>query len=105
MPVVSIAPVSPVIRLDSSRAQPARYVVSGVTRDQGTLAVIGGCTVSVFETTTNRFMGTVVSDATTGVYSVDVPSGETGFVFRAVAVTGDGVKVGATVSTLVGSAQ
>jgi hypothetical protein len=50
---------------------PRRYRISGITRNS-TGAVLGGCTVDVFDTRTRVLQGTVVSDATTGEYSLDV---------------------------------
>jgi hypothetical protein len=49
------------------------FTLAGVTRDVNGTAV-GGCTVNIFETATNLFRATVVSDAF-GNYSVGVTGG------------------------------
>ena len=89
--------------------QPARYVISGVTKDSAG-SPLGGCTVEVYEalpdaTEQNQhgtLRGVTVSDAA-GNYSLDVTSDETGLKFQAKAyLAGSPDVAGVTVNTLVG---
>lgn len=49
--------------------QPARYIISGVTRDS-TGALLGSATVDLFDTATDTIRGTTISDAN-GNYLLD----------------------------------
>lgn len=88
--------------------QPARYTISGVTKDVNG-AVLGNCTVDIYEASPGpgephgQLRATVVSDAS-GNYSVDVTSSETGLTFQAKAyLAGSPDVAGVTVNTLVGA--
>ena len=78
------------------------YAVSGITKDS-TGAVIGNCTVDVFENCSmRRFVASTVSDAN-GNYSVMVNGPDTGMTFKVVAYKADAPDLaGTTVNTLVG---
>jgi hypothetical protein len=83
--------------------QPARYVISGVTRDVNNNP-LPGCMVEVYESASNLFRASTVSDAN-GNYAVDVTSSETGLTFQAIAyLPGSPDVAGITVNTLVGTA-
>lgn len=56
------------------------YVVTGITKDSAG-AALGGVTVDIFETVSDVFRGRVVSDATTGVYTVFVNAPDSGLTF------------------------
>ena len=75
--------------------------LSGITRDS-TGAVLGGVTVQVFETATDRFVTEVISDATTGAYVVPVGIG-TGPYYAVAYIAGAPDRGGTTVNTLVGA--
>ena len=87
--------------------QPARYTISGVTRDSSG-APLAGCTVEIYETGSiseprGQLRATTVSDAG-GNYSADVTSSETGLTFQAKAyLPGAPDVAGVTVNTLVGT--
>jgi len=110
--MISISPVSPILRFDQPQKQPTRYVVSGITRD-ASLNPLANCTVNIFETSTGIIRGSTISDAN-GNYSLDVTgtnaadpdytykNGES-LNFFAVAYSSDGTLVGATVNTLTGT--
>lgn len=75
--------------------------LSGVTRDS-TGAVLGGVTVQVFETATDRYITEVISDPTTGVYVVPVGIG-TGPYYAVAYLAGAPDRAGTTVNTLAGA--
>ena len=75
--------------------------ISGITRDS-TGAVLGGVTVQVFETATDRFITEVVSDPTTGAYIVPVGIGTGPYYLVAYKAGGTDV-AGTTVNTLAGA--
>jgi hypothetical protein len=79
-----------------------RYTVSGVTRTSAGTA-LGGCTVSVFETVSNLFRASVVSDGS-GNYAIDINGPGSGLTFFVVAYKAGAPDVsGTTVNTLVGT--
>ena len=83
--------------------RPARYRISGVTRDNNGNP-LAGCTVEIYETASNLFRGSTISDAN-GNYAVDVTSGETGLTFQAVAYLAGAPDVaGVSLNTLTGTA-
>ncbi len=75
------------------------YTISGVTRDS-TGATLDSCVVDIFDTVTNNFLATTVSD-TNGNYSIGV-NGSPAARFYAVAYKAGSPDVeGTTVNTLV----
>lgn len=79
-------------------SQPTRYSISGITKDS-TGAVLGLCTVKVFDLQSNTHRATIVSGAN-GVYSIDVTS-QRGLTFFVVAYKAGVPDVaGTTVNTL-----
>jgi len=96
--------------------QPSKYTIADVTYDKDG-GILGGCVVEIF---TNedppRLVGSTVSDAVTGAYSIDVPGptadkirsdglvASVPLTFQAVAyLPGAPDRTGATVNTLVGT--
>ena len=85
------------------KGQPTTYTISGVTKDS-TGAILGSCTVRIFETGTDIEWSVVTSDPV-GAYTAVVP-GKAGMTFYAVAYKAGSPDVsGTTVNTLVGVAS
>lgn len=84
--------------------QTSRYVVSGVTRDGVTNAVLGGCVVRVYETVTNILRGYTISDVN-GNWAVEI-SGDRTIALRAIAyLAGSPDLKGTSVNTLLATAE
>lgn len=83
-------------------ARQVQYVLTGVTKDS-TGAILPGCVVDAYETTTDTHRGGTVSDSL-GNYTITV-SGKVGEAFYARAyLTGAPDVAGTTVNTLVADA-
>lgn len=84
---------------DKTVSQYSRYLISGVTRDASGNP-LGNCVVEVYETVSNLFRATTVSDAN-GNYAIEI-SGDLGITFQAIAyLPGSPDVAGVTVNTLV----
>lgn len=70
-----------------------RFVVTGVTRDQFNV-VAPGCTVEIYETASNLFRGSAVSDAN-GVYVIEI-AGDSTIALQAIAYRADNPDIGGT---------
>lgn len=75
----------------------SQYVLSGVTRDSAG-AILGSCTVEMFETATDLRLATTTSDAVTGAYSFTVAN--PAVVYLVAYLSGSPDVAGTTVNTL-----
>src|SRR3954469_7696551 len=81
----------------------ARIVLTGVTKDSSG-AALGGCTVRVFRTADNSYIGATVSDAV-GAYAFALPTGGAADQYFVVSYLAGAPDVaGTTLNTLTGSA-
>jgi hypothetical protein len=76
------------------------YVVTGITKDAAG-SPLGGVTVDVFGTVSDRFQERGISDATTGIYTVFVNGPDSGLTFYARAdLAGAPERAGTTVEVM-----
>src|SRR6266581_813857 len=85
----------------ASSGTSSRYLISGVTRD-GSGTALGNCMVEIYETVSNIFRGSTVSDAA-GNYAVEIVGDRSVTLFAVAYLPGSPDVAGTTVNTLIAS--
>lgn len=88
----------PFLRHLATASAPQSFAIAGVTKDSAG-AILGGCVVQLFRTVGDAFVTEVVSDPTTGAYSIPAGPGESYYIVAYKAGAPD--VAGTTVNTLV----
>src|SRR5215217_4175737 len=79
--------------------QESRYIISGITRDSAG-AILGGCTVDLYEAATSLRRGSTISDLVTGYWEVEVAGDRSLTFFARAYLAGSPDVAGTTVNTL-----